>query len=185
MTLLVHAAPRIAAETARDARAREKLLDAAFGPARFEKTCERLREGRRPAHGLAFAAHDAGQLVATLRLWDINAGGVPALLLGPLAVARSHRALCLGGRMMRHALASAALRGHRAVLLVGDADYYSRFGFSRALTQALTLPGPVEEARFLGFEISGGALTEARGMVRAAGAKAPRSAVPPGLACAA
>ena len=185
MTLHVHAANfnapapfaipmgegvRIVAQTPRHAARGEALLDAAFGEARFEKTCARLREGRLPADGLAFSALEGSELVGTLRLWHVAAGGTPALLLGPLAVAASHRSLGLGARMMRHALACAAVAGHRAVLLVGDAPYYARFGFERRLAAGLELPGPVDEARFLGFELAPGALAGARGMVRATGA---------------
>jgi predicted N-acetyltransferase YhbS len=57
------------------------LLDETFGVARFGKSVERLRAGRLPAHGLALAAKDAGDLVGTLRMWHILAGEVPALLL--------------------------------------------------------------------------------------------------------
>ena len=54
-----------------DVAARESLLDAAFGPGRFAKTSERLREGRKPARGLAFVARRGGRLVGTLRLWPV------------------------------------------------------------------------------------------------------------------
>ena len=43
-----------------DAAGRETLLDAAYGPARFTKTSERLREGRLPAEQLAFVAVHQG-----------------------------------------------------------------------------------------------------------------------------
>ena len=165
---------RIAPEAPRHVAAREALLDEALGDARRSKTSERLRDGRLPAQGLAFVALDGDEVVGTLRLWHIIAGGVPALLLGPLAVAQSHRSLGLGGKMIRHALAAAALRGHKAVLLVGDAPYYARFGFEAKLTVALTLPGPVDRARFLGFEIAPGTLAAAQGMVVAAGARGGR-----------
>ncbi|MBY6241306.1 GNAT family N-acetyltransferase [Methylosinus sp. Sm6] len=159
-------------ERAEDVDAREALLDEAFGPARFLKTCERLRAGRVPARGLALVAEDEGSIVATLRLWSVNAGmGCAALLLGPLAVARSHRSLGLGATMMEEGLARAAARGHRAVILVGDAPYYARFGFDAALTEGLSLPGPVERERFLGLELIEGALRDARGLVSAAGAR--------------
>jgi predicted N-acetyltransferase YhbS len=157
-------------ETPADVAAREALLDAAFGPARFLKTCERLREGKTPAPGLALVAKDdAGELVATLRLWPIFAGGRrAALLLGPLAVADHARSLGIGARMIREALARAEALGHRAVLLVGDAPYYVKFGFERRFTERLSLPGPVERARFLGLELAPGALAGAEGRVRAA-----------------
>ena len=162
---------RIRDERAQDIFAREKLLDAAFGPARREKTSERLREGRLPAAGLALSAVDGGQLVGTLRLWHVDAGhaACPALLLGPLAIAASHRSQGLGTRLICEALYRAMVRGHDAVLLVGDLAYYERFGFRRGLAAALDLPGFVDRDRFLGLELEAGALAGAKGMVKASG----------------
>ena len=59
-------------ERTADAAAREALLDAAYGPARFAKTSERLREGRLPAEGLSFVAIEGGRLVGTVRLWHVS-----------------------------------------------------------------------------------------------------------------
>ncbi len=140
------------AERPQDVPAREALLDGAFGAARFKKTSARLRDGRLPAEGLALVAEDGAALIGTVRLWPVCAGGVDALLLGPLAVARSHRCLGVGASLMRQAIERAAASGHRAILLVGDAPYYASFGFSAALTARLALPGPVDRARFLGLE---------------------------------
>ncbi|WOJ91422.1 N-acetyltransferase [Methylocapsa polymorpha] len=157
-------------ESAADVHARESLLDEAFGAARFEKTAQRLRDSRLPAPGLALAAKDGDALVGTLRMWSIEAGGVPALLLGPLAVAKSCRSRGVGRRLMAEALFRAFVAGHKAILLVGDAPYYEPFGFTRRHTVDLSLPGPVDEGRFLGLEIEKGALTEAKGLVKATGA---------------
>ena len=159
-------------ETAADVGARDALLDGAFGPARFQKTCERLREGRLPA--LALVAEDAGgRIVGTVRLWHVEANGVPALLLGPLAVKPELQGEGLGKAMMREALWRAACRGHGAVILVGDAPYYARFGFDPALTRELAMPGPVERERFLAIELRDGALDGASGVLVAAGAPHP------------
>ena len=153
-------------EATRDLAAREALLDDAMGPARFLKTCQRLRDGSAPAPGLALVATDSvGGLIGTLRLWPVVAGGRAALLLGPLAVAAQARSLGVGGALIRESLARAADFGHRAVLLVGDAPYYARFGFERRFTERLTMPGPVERARFLGLELVDGALSAAQGRV--------------------
>jgi predicted N-acetyltransferase YhbS len=157
---------RIGDETLCDIAARENLLDEAFGPGRAEKTCERLREGRLPAAGLSLIAKDGEKLVGTLRLWHIEAGaGRAALLLGPLAVATSHRSLGLGALLICEALYRCVLGGHEAVLLVGDAPYYERFGFTRRLAEKLVMPGFVEKERFLGLELVAGALTGAAGAV--------------------
>jgi hypothetical protein len=51
------------------------------------------------------------------------------------------------------------------VILVGDAPYYSRFGFSRDLTLNMSLPGPVDLDRFLGLELVPGSLQGVSGMI--------------------
>ncbi len=168
----VFAAPaiHISDETAADVFARESLLDEAFGAARFDKTAQRLRDGRLPAPGLALAAKEADVLVGTLRMWFVAAGDVPALLLGPLAVAKSRQSRGLGRRLMAEGLFRAFIAGHKAILLVGDAPYYEPFGFTCRHTVDLALPGPVDAARFLGLELEKGALKHAKGRVQPAGA---------------
>ena len=156
-----------------DVCAREALIDTAFGDERRKKTCERLREGRRAAEGLSLVAVEHGRLVGTLRFWHVGAGSAgAALMLGPLVVAAAARSRGIGAALMREGLARAQKRGHAAVLLVGDAPYYARFGFSAAHTGALTLPGPFAPERLLALEFGPAALAEARGLVRATGARA-------------
>jgi predicted N-acetyltransferase YhbS len=166
IALISGAAPfAIRAEQASDVVAREALLDACFGENRHTRTCQRLRDGRTPAEGLAFSALAQGRLVGTVRLWHVSAGGIPALVLGPLAVDDTCRKLGVGAALMDHALAAATARGHRAVILLGDEPYYARFGFSSAKTGELSLPGPFERDRLLGLELSEGALDGAWGMI--------------------
>ena len=175
LALTPKAAPfAIRAERASDVVAREALLDACFGENRHLRTCQRLRDGRAPAEGLAFSAMAEGHLVGTLRLWHVSAGGIPALMLGPLAVDSLSRKLGVGTALMAHALAAAKSRGHRAVILLGDAPYYARFGFSAHKTGELSLPGPFERERLLAVELREGALDDAFGMIVATGDKARR-----------
>ena len=154
-----------------DLEAREALLDQALGKIkRRRKTSERLRAGRLPAEGLAFVAVEDERVVGTVRLWNIAcASGHAALLLGPVAVETSYRNCGIGADLVRHALAAARALGHRAVILVGDAPYYRRFGFTGDLTTAVQLPGPVERDRLLAIELEPGALDAAQGMVSATG----------------
>src|SRR5438034_3552358 len=174
--LIADAAPfAIRAERASDVVAREALLDACFGDNRHMRAGQRLRDGRAPAEGLSLSAVAQGRLVGTVRLWHVSAGGIPALMLGPLAVEASSRQLGLGAALMDHALAAAKARGHRAVILLGDAPYYARFGFSAAKTGALSLPGAFERDRLLGLELCDGALDGAWGMIAATGAPLPKT----------
>ena len=156
-------------EIASDIPAREALLDRCLGERRTAKSSERLREARLPAAGLSLTAERAGVVLATVRLWHVEAAGVPALLLGPLAVAPALQGEGLGKAMMREAIWRAACRGHGAVLLVGAAAYYERFGFSSNVAAGLAMPGPVERERFLGLELRAGALDRARGVLVATG----------------
>jgi predicted N-acetyltransferase YhbS len=171
--LISDAAPfAIRSERASDVAAREALLDACFGDNRHTRTCQRLRDGRAPAQGLALSAVRQGRVIGSVRLWHVSAGGIPALMLGPLAVEASSRQLGVGAALMDHALAAAKARGHRAVILLGDAPYYARFGFSGLKTGELSLPGPFERDRLLGLELREGALDGAWGMIAPAGASA-------------
>ena len=160
-------------EKSSDAAARDALLDLAYGPVRFAKPSERLRAGRAPARGLSFVAVDEdsqknSKVIGTVRLWDASAGpACPALLLGPLAVDPAQRRRGIGSALMRHALRVAARRGHRVVLLAGDASYYGRFGFSAERTAGLWLPGLADKSRLLGRELVAGSLDGVRGAIRA------------------
>lgn len=164
----------IRSERASDVIAREALLDACFGANRSSRTCQRLRDGRAPAEGLALSAVRQGKLVGTVRLWHVSAGGVPALVLGPLAVDPMCRKLGVGRALMNHALAAAKARGHGAVILLGDAPYYARFGFSAQKAGGLSLPGPFERDRLLGLELREGVLDGVSGMIVPTGASLPK-----------
>lgn len=162
----------IRAERASDVVARETLLDACFGGNRHTRTCQRLRDGRAPAEGLALSVvrqERQVRLIGTVRLWHVSAGGVPALVLGPLAVDESCRSLGVGAALMNQALAAARSRGHGAVILLGDEPYYARFGFSSAKMAGLSLPGPFERERLLGLELREGAFDGAAGVIAPTG----------------
>ncbi len=176
----------IRSEDVGDVAAREALLDRAYGPVRFTKPSQQLRAGRAPA--LAFVALDKGEVVGTVRLWPVLAGaGRPALLLGPLAVHPGCRCRGIGAALTWRALRAAREAGHAAVLLVGDASYYARFGFTADKTGALAMPGAWEPARLLGLELAAGALDGAHGAIRAAARRRPaaRTATPVAVAQAA
>ena len=168
------AACTLVAEQEADVPARDALLERAMARKWRKKTSEKLRRGRRPAEGLAFVARDADGCVAgSVRLWDValGEGGPAALLLGPLAVDPSLRSAGIGSALMYHAIAEAARLGHRAIILVGDVAYYSRFGFSAAKTGTLAMPGPYERERLLLLELAEGAADGASGVVKAIGRK--------------
>jgi predicted N-acetyltransferase YhbS len=157
-------------EAPAEAGAREALLDRVMGRGRLLKPSERLRRGRLPADGLSLGARDGRKLVGTVRLWNVKAGNAPALLLGPLAVGREAQGDGVGANLMRLALARAGDLGHGAIILVGDPEYYERFGFAAEPTSGLLMPAPVDRRRFLGLELEPKVLVRAGGLVTASGA---------------
>ena len=158
-------------ERLHDVAAREALLDLCFGASRRAKTSERLREGRLP--WLALIAVERGRVIGTVRLWQVSAGSDrPALLLGPLAVDAGHRNQGIGSALMERAIDAARAGGEREMLLVGDAPYYGRFGFSAERTGKLAMPGPFEPSRLLGLGLVPEATEDAEGLISPTGAAA-------------
>lgn len=145
----VSAAPAallIDAERPFDAPAIERVTLAAFGPGRFAKTAERLRERAPLAAG--FVAREEGRVIGSVRLWSITVGGVPALFLGPIAVEASSRRAGTGAALVQacidHARSVSDIAG---VLLIGDPPYFARFGFR--LAPNVRLPGPADARRMM------------------------------------
>lgn len=144
----------------------EQLLDLSFGPGRFAKTAYRLREGVDPVPDLSFIAMAGGELRASLRFWPaVIAGKWDALMLGPLAVDPARRGKGIGLDIMRHGLDAARAAGHSRVILVGDAPYYAKVGFSRAPAEGLILPGPVDPDRLLAMALRPGAMKGVSGRI--------------------
>ncbi|MGI6245115.1 MAG: GNAT family N-acetyltransferase [Pseudochelatococcus sp.] len=144
----------------------ERMHERAFGPGRFARTAYRLREGMPPMADLSFCAHVGTLIVGSIRLTQVRAGEVPALVLGPLTVEPAFMDRGIGAALMQAALDAARQAEHGLVVLVGDEPYYRRFGFRVVPPGRLILPGPVDPARFLYCELREGAFDAAHGPVR-------------------
>ena len=153
--------PPLVAETLADAAEVDALIERAFGPGRYAKAAERLREGNRPLPGLCFVARQGGEIVGCVRLWPISIGDTPAVLLGPFAVDEACRGRGLGAALIVRACEAARAAGHGLILLVGDEPYFAPMGFARA--PAVELPGPVDQRRVLVRALKSGAADGAKG----------------------
>ncbi|MGL4446080.1 MAG: GNAT family N-acetyltransferase [Alsobacter sp.] len=153
-------------ESPSDSEAIERLHERAFGPGRFARTAYRLREGVAHEDALSFAAMVGTLLVGSIRLTRIVAGGVPALLLGPVTVEPAFMNRGIGMALVRRSLAAAKEAGHDLILLVGDEPFYGRAGFVKVPRGRLEMPGPVDPERLLALELEPGVLAGARGAVR-------------------
>jgi len=160
---------RLSRERARDRAEVEWLLDLTFAPGRSALSSYRLRQGVDPIADLCTVARDEYDVLAgCVRYWPVRIGerGDPALLLGPIAVHPTRQGEGLGGLLLADTLAPAARLGWQRVVLIGDAPYFGRFGFSRALTKRLDFPPPYNPDRLLGRAATPGAFENCSGMVR-------------------
>ena len=155
---------QIVGEQPSDLAAVEALVAKAFGPGRFVKTAERLRETNEPRLDLSFVAYDGERLAGCVRLWPIHIGDAPLIFLGPFAVDPDLRSQGLGARLIEIACEAAKAAGETAILLVGDLAYFNRLGFEQTDPTAIQLPGPVDRRRVLIRRFGDGA--EFQGLVR-------------------
>jgi len=155
--------PELLCERPQDAPLVDALIARAFGPGRFVKAAERLRENNRPDLDLSFVAWTDGKAVGCVRLWPVTIGETPALLLGPFAVDGAHRSQGLGAALITRACEAAAEAGHALIVLVGDVDYFGPLGFS--IARDVVMPGPVDQRRVLVRALKAGAGDELMGVV--------------------
>jgi predicted N-acetyltransferase YhbS len=155
--------PSLVFETLDLAPAVDALIDRAFGPGRFAKVSERLREGNHQLADCSFVAVRDGAPVGAVRMWPVTIGDKPVAFLGPLAVDADQRSAGLGQALVEQACQAAAAAGWSAVLLVGDAPYFSRAGF--AVAPGVVMPGPVDARRVLLRALRPGGADDLSGLV--------------------
>lgn len=147
-------APDLRSERPQDGALADDLINRAFGPGRFAKTSERVREFAEAAPELSFCAWRDDRLAGVVRQWRVRAGGTALVFLGPIAVEAAERSSGVGARLLEQACAAAKEAGETAIVLVGDEPYFRRFGFSAALAREVRLPGPVDQNRVLALALS-------------------------------
>ncbi|SFJ32087.1 GNAT family N-acetyltransferase [Jannaschia pohangensis] len=127
----------------------EALMDLCFAPGRTALSSYRLRDGVPPALDLCLVARgSAGEVAGAIRFWPVRVGAAPAMLLGPVAVHPTRQGEGLGAFLIQSGLDRADAAGVPRVLLVGDAPYYGRFGFTKL--DGVEMPPPTNPDRVLG-----------------------------------
>jgi predicted N-acetyltransferase YhbS len=148
----------------------EEITLEIFGPGMFARAAYKLREGIMPEADLSFVAVGNTKIVGSVRQTRCRVGDNPAILLGPLGVLPDCKGVGIGGALMRRAVQAAkdasSKNDAELVLLVGDLDYYQRFGFQRVPNGHIVMPRPVDCGRILACELNEGALERTRGMAQ-------------------
>ncbi len=134
----------------------EQLLDDAFGTDRFGRTAYLLRKRSKPIAALSFAAiNENGEPVGSIHCWPVRIGNFPIVLVGPVAVTPELQGKGLGHKLMHAMLEAAQQMGDPVMVMIGDPEYYERFGFSASQTAGWKLPGPWEPRRLLARNANG------------------------------
>ncbi|MCM0020008.1 MAG: N-acetyltransferase [Tagaea sp.] len=156
----------VTTERPEDRAAIDHLLDRAFGPDRESKASYAYRKGVAQVADLALVAraNADGAILGTLRFWPVRIGSHAALLLGPLAVEPALKGRGIGAALMFQGLDAAAWARHSRVVLVGDLDYYARFGFGPATAMGLVMPHESPH-RLLARELAKGAFAGVAGAI--------------------
>ena len=127
----------------------EALLDAAFGTNRHQRTAYKLRTGSQPISSLSFAIIDSQEPIACIQCWPVAISNTPVVLVGPVAVHPDRQNEGHGNRLMQTMLEAVSQIGDPPMVMIGDAEYYGRFGFSSEATKRWAMPGPWEPHRLL------------------------------------
>jgi putative acetyltransferase len=89
-----------------------------------------------------------------------------AVGLAPLAVLPEHQRRGIGSQLVRTGLETCRSLGHSLVVVLGDPEYYARFGFVSASARGLAYEHPVPDGAFMVLELRAGAIGRAPGVVR-------------------
>ena len=127
-----------------------RLLNSTFGPGRYARSVYRLREMRPFEEQFSYLYEQDNKILASISycktIINLQSNG---LLLGPLAVKLEQKGKGFGVQLVEHTL---SLINDDSkfdfVIVVGDLDYYERFGFN-SIEQDIKFYGPVDKKKLL------------------------------------
>jgi len=131
------------------------LLNRAFGPGRFARSVYRLREKSGYHTEFSYVYELKGKIVASISysVTSIN-NEIQGLLLGPLAVEPQYKGKGYGVALVEKSIkAIIADSNYDFILVVGDYDYYERFGFKKT-KEPFNFYGPVNKSKVLTLDIN-------------------------------
>jgi predicted N-acetyltransferase YhbS len=156
---------RIEEENSEHCASIDALMRASFGGDYEADLMNRLRN-----EGLvtgAFVALDGDEVVGQITLSDLptelDGRPIKAACVAPLTVSRAYRHQRIGAKLVDRAIQFLRAGGYEAAFVIGDSNYYSRFGFSAAPARKIASPFP---SSFMALELVPGALDGTSGSVR-------------------
>ncbi len=158
---------RIRTEDEDDRAAIHAVNRAAFGTLVEANLVDVLR--RTATQFVSLVADVDGAIVGHIvfsKVWLAGRDDLSIMGLGPMAVAPDYQRKGIGSALVRAGLTSCKQLGCQAVVVVGHAEYYPRFGFSPAVGYAIRCEYDVPDDVFMVTELEAGVLRGASGVVR-------------------
>ncbi len=155
-------------ETESDYRVVRAIHEAAFGQSGEASLVESLRVAASPR--VSLVAELEGERVGHIFLSPVRVEGQPprgaCAGLAPVGVKPSAQGRGVGSALVREALGRCPALGWSAVFLLGDPDYYARFGFVLAAPLGFRYESELFDSHFQVLELEAGALAGGQGWVR-------------------
>jgi putative acetyltransferase len=157
----------IRAERAEDLPGIREVNVAAFETPLEADLVEALRARARPL--VSLVAVDGAEIVGHTLFSPVTLlshPDEPIMGLAPMAVAPARQRQGIGSALVRAGLEECRRQGAHAVVVLGHADYYPRFGFVPASTFGLRSEYEVPDDVFMALELDAGALHQRAGTIR-------------------
>jgi putative acetyltransferase len=124
-------------ESPGDCKAVYQVVSSAFGRLSEAELVGELREAGDSV--VSVVADDDGQIVGHVLLSKMDAP-FPALALAPLSVIPTRQRSGIGSTLIKRAVRKARDEGWAAIFVLGDPNYYERFGLDREAAAGFTSP---------------------------------------------
>jgi putative acetyltransferase len=159
----------IRSERDSDHPAISEVICLAFGRQAEASLVENLRQTPNYKTELSLVAIENNQIVGHILFSEASLespkGCESILTLAPLAVHPDYQNQGIGSYLVRYGLNACRNLGYDAVVVLGHADYYPRFGFSPTIKKGIYAPFEVPEEAFMVIELSPGCLNNMSGVV--------------------
>jgi predicted N-acetyltransferase YhbS len=130
---------------------------------------DKLRSSGNYIPQLALVAEEDGKLVGHIMLTKTYVASgdsmFEALLIAPLSVALAYRNLGVGSKLVKVSFWLAKKMGFKAVFVVGDPAYYSRFGFKSSALWGIKHVPQIPDQYVMAYELCPAALVGVGGTV--------------------
>jgi predicted N-acetyltransferase YhbS len=133
-------------------KAIENLYNLVFGPGRFAKAAHILRENNICLYDISRIVIETKtkEIIGGCRMWPIAfTGGGNGLFLGPIVVKDNYRKHGLGAKLVEEVLIANKTDRDLPIFLVGDIEFFGKFGFEKVPNNLFKLPLPAAQNRIL------------------------------------